>query len=264
MLARIRYIAALSEQPQQLAGFYQRFLQMQEIARSHDGDVSLSDGFCNFTLIKKRPGLMEPRTELGLHHIGLEVASLEEVKRRYLEFNPRGIVVPEPGGPHHGELRIYDPECNPVSLSQTGFGIKGEARKLPGVRHVAWNALDPDALLKFYTEVLGLRELSSSQLRRREGRGNRFAGDGFTNLAIHPFYNEREGHEPRFGVNHIGFLVADLKATMDDLASVVAVKSRPADRPFAEFRFQDPEGNPIDLSQHRGWEVDLNKWERVA
>jgi len=264
MQARIRYIAVLSDNPQTLAGFYQRFLKMKQIGQSEEGDVTLSDGFYNFTLLKKRPGLVEPRMELGFHHIGLEVDSLEETKRRYLKFNPRGIVAPEPGGLHRGELRIYDPECTPVSLSQTAFGIKNEGRGFPGLRHVAWNALDPDAILNFYTEVLGLREVSSSRLRRKEGRLNRFAGDGFTNLAIHPFYNEREGHEARFGMNHIGFLVTDLKATMDELSSVVAIKSRPADRPFAEFRFQDPEGNRMDLSQTKGWEVDVDKWERVA
>lgn len=264
MPARIRYIAILSDNPRDLARFYQRFFKMKEIGRSTEGDISLSGGSYNFTLFKKRPGFLEPRMELGLHHIGLEVDDLEETKRRYLKFNPRGIVVAEPGGPHHGELRIYDPECNPVSLSQTGFGVKNDDRTLPGIRHIAWNALDPDAMLDFYTEVLDFRELSSSRLRRQEGRGNRFAGDGFTNLAIHPFYSEREGHDPRFGLNHFGFLVTDLKATLDELASVVAISSRPADRPFAEFRFKDPEGNRIDLSQTKGWEVDVDKWEKVA
>jgi catechol 2,3-dioxygenase-like lactoylglutathione lyase family enzyme len=68
----------------------------------------------------------------------------------------------------------------------------------------------------------------------------------------------------KFGINHIGFLVTDLKATMDDLSSAVAIQKRPNDRPYAEFRFTDPDGNRLDLSQDKGWEVDLNKWERVA
>lgn len=262
-MGRIRYIAILSENPDKLAGFYQRFLQMEVMGQSAHGDLSLTDGFYNLTLLKRRPGLGEPRTEPGLHHIGLEVENIEEGKRRYLEFNPRGIVVAEPGGAHSGEARIYDPECNPVSFSERAFGVKEEQR-LPRIRHVAFNALDPETMLEFYCRVLGLRELPTSALRRKEGRANRFAGDGATNLAIHPFYSSVEGHEPRFGVNHIGFLVRDLEKTMADLSSAATIEARPANRPYAEFRFRDPEGNALDLSQAKGWEVDIGKWERAA
>lgn len=79
-MARIRYIAILSEKPDELAKFYRRFLEMKEIGKSVHGDISLTDGFYNFTLLKKRPSLAEPRMELGLHHIGLEVESVEERK----------------------------------------------------------------------------------------------------------------------------------------------------------------------------------------
>ncbi|MGH7834826.1 MAG: VOC family protein [Candidatus Binatia bacterium] len=68
----------------------------------------------------------------------------------------------------------------------------------------------------------------------------------------------------RFGINHVGFLVSDMKAAIDGLASVVTIDSRPAARPYAEFRFRDPEGNALDLSRSKGWEVDVNKWERAA
>lgn len=261
-MARIRYLAILSEKPEELAQFYKRYLQMEEIGRSPEGDISLTDGVYNLTLFKRRPALGEPRMEPGLHHIGLEVDSLEEIKARYFEFNPRGIIVPEPADIHHGELRFYDPECNPVSLSENGFGVRGE-RRLPRIGHVAYNALDPERVLGFYTQVFCLREVGSSYLRRQQGRLNRFAGDGFTNFAIHPFYNVQAGHEARFGINHIGFLVKDLKAIMEELSSVVLVKARPADRPYAEFRFRDPEGNALDLSQTKGWEVDVDKWERA-
>ena len=53
----------------------------------------------------------------------------------------------------------------------------------------------------------GLHELPESEVRRQKGVANRFGGDGITNVAIHPFYTRTEGHEARFGMNHIGFLV---------------------------------------------------------
>lgn len=264
-MAIIRYIAFISENPSELAGFYNRFLGTRELGVSPDGDVSISDGFYNLTLLKRRPGLHEPRPEVGFNHIGLQVESLEEVKSRYLDFNPRGTIVMEPSDLHHGEIRIHDIDGNPVSLSENDFGVGGDDRSLPGVRHIAYNTHDPEGMRQFYSEVLGLREVHSSYAYRRNGKLNRFLGDAFTNLALHPFYNSASpGHEMKFGINHIGFLVRDTKATSEDLSSAVTIQKRPEDRPYAELRFTDPEGNRLDLSQDKGWEVDLNKWERAT
>ena len=264
MGAVIRYIAYLSENPQRQADFYHRFLGTEGIGRSPDGDVSITDGFFNLTFFKTRPGLVEPRMDLGLNHVGLQVEDLADVERRYRAHRPRGPVVEEPGDIHHGQLRIHDPDGNPVTLSADSFGVDGRRQQVPGIRHVAFDAIDTDAMLEFYTEVLGLPELGTSFERRRQGRQNRFAGDGFTNLAIHPFYSSSDGHEMRMGVNHIGFLVADLKGITDDLGQIGPIAARPADRPFAEVRFTDPDGNRIDLSQHKGWEVAPDRWGRGA
>jgi len=132
------------------------------------------------------------------------------------------------------------------------------------VRHIAYNALDPEIMLQFYTQVFRLREIPSSYQRRQQGRGNRFCADGKTNLAIHPFYNRIEGHEAKYGINHIGFLTNEMQATMAELSTVLKIAPRPATRPYAELRFRDIEGNALDLSQTKGWEVDVDKWENAA
>jgi catechol 2,3-dioxygenase-like lactoylglutathione lyase family enzyme len=264
-MAILRYVAFISESPEKLVGFYNRFLGTETLGRSAEGDISITDGFYNLTFFKSRPALNEMRMECGLHHVGLEVDDLEEVKGRFLALNPRGMILQEPDGVHHGEIRIHDPECFPVSLSTKGFGVPASKEKrFPRVRHIAYHALDPEMMLRFYTQVLGLREVPSSYERRKQGRGNRFAGDGATNLAIHPFYNRIEGHEPRFGINHIGFLVNDMPAVMAELSGALKIGPRPSNRPYAEFRFRDLEGNALDLSQTKGWEVDVNKWETAG
>ncbi|MEX0805048.1 MAG: VOC family protein [Candidatus Binatia bacterium] len=264
-MATLRYIAYLSENPQKLSKFYHRFLGTEELGRSPDGDISITDGFYNLTLFKTRPALGEMHMDNGLHHIGLEVDDLEEVKGRFLKWNPRGVIIQEPRDIHHGEIRIHDSECRPVSLSTGSFGVPASKEKsFPRVRHIAYNALDPETMLLFYTQVLGLREVPSSYQRRQQGRGNRFCADGKTNLAIHPFYNKIEGHEAKFGINHIGFLTNTMQATMAELSSVLNIAPRPSNRPYAEVRFRDPEGNALDLSQTKGWEVDVNKWESAA
>jgi catechol 2,3-dioxygenase-like lactoylglutathione lyase family enzyme len=262
--ARIRYLAILTDDPARLADFYARHLDFETLAQSADGDVALTDGFFNFSFLKRRAALREPHMEEGLHHLGVEVDDLDAIERKYRAFNPNWPLVSEPGGPHFGECRIYDPEGNPVSLSRSGFGIRAGSNRVPRLRHVAYNALWPEGILDFFVAMFGFRELPTSRERRSQGRANRFAGDGATNLAIHPFYNESEGHEPRFGINHVGFLVRDMATKLDAFAREVTVEKRPESRPYAEFRLQDPEGNRFDLSQTKGWEVDIGKWERAA
>ena len=265
MTARLRYLAFLSRDPGALAEFYTHHLNLDEIGRSNAGDVSLTDGFFNLTLLRARDDLNEPDQTIGLHHVGVEVDDPDAVITRYLDRNPRGEVVEEPGGIHFGEVRIYDPECRPVSLSSTGFGLKPEERRIPRLGHIAFNALDPTSVLEFYVNLFGFRELDTSRERRRQGRKNRFAGDGFTNLAIHPFYNGAlEGHEARFGVNHFGFLVDDLIGKVGEFEKEYAIAKRPDTRPYAEYRVRDPDANGVDLSQSKGWEVDLGKWESAA
>jgi catechol 2,3-dioxygenase-like lactoylglutathione lyase family enzyme len=264
-MATLRYIAYLTEDPEKLVDFYHRFLGTEELGRSADGDISITDGFYNLTFFKKRSALGEMDMNSGLHHIGLQADDLEEVKGRFLRLNPRGMIIQEANDLQHGEIRIHDPECRPVTVSTHSFGVPAsKEKKFPRVRHIAYNALDPETMLLFYTQVFGLREVPSSYLRRQQGRGNRFCADGKTNLAIHPFYSQVEGHEAKYGINHVGFLTNEMQATMAELSSVLKIAPRPSTRPYAEFRFRDIEGNALDLSQTKGWEVDVDKWETAV
>ena len=257
---RIRYLAFLCSDAAKVADFYVQYFGMREMGRSSAGDVSLSDGFMNLTFFKMRAALGEPRMEVGLHHVGVEVDNLDAVKERYLRVNPHGVVVPEEGGLHRGKMRIYDPECTPVSLSDEPFGVVGGEDRYPRMRHVAYNALYPGRIGDFYMDVLGFREVKSTKLWRDRGRPNRFLGDGHSNLAVHPFYNDNFGHEARYGINHFGFLVGELDNLVGALRKVVPIAPRP-DRPYEDYRARDPEGNRIDISYSKGFEVDLDKWD---
>ena len=264
-MAILRYVAYLAEDPAELVEFYHRFLGTEELDRSPHGDITITDGFYNLTFFKNRPELGEMQMNNGLHHIGVQVDDLEDVKGRFLKMYPRGMIIQEADDLQHGQIRLHDPECRPVTVSTTSFGVPAsKEKKFPRVRHIAYNALDPETMLQFYTQVLGMREVPSSYLRRQQGLGNRFCADGKTNLAIHPFYSPVEGHEAKYGINHIGFLTNAMQATMAELSSVLKITPRPSTRPYAEFRFRDTEGNALDLSQTKGWEVDVDKWETAA
>lgn len=263
MPTRLRYLALLSDNPDELATFYKKRFALEELGRSNDGDISVTDGFFNISLLKRRAELHESRTGLGLHHIGLEVDDLDAVLERYKAFS-RMPIVKEKGGVHFGDVRIFDPEGMPVSLSQKSFGVGDRPDRNPRIRHIACNALWPEGILNFYTLLFGFRELSASLERRQQGRHNRFCGDGHTNLAIHPFYNDSEGHEASYGVNHFGFLVDDVVAKLGELQGEVPTSKRPASRPYAEYRLRDPQGNMFDLSQIKGWEIAPGKWSKAA
>jgi catechol 2,3-dioxygenase-like lactoylglutathione lyase family enzyme len=218
------------------------------------------------TLLRNRTDLHEPHMEEGLHHLGVAVDDVEAVAARYKARYPRGTVIAENGGPHHGEVRIFDPECNPVSLSQRNFGLPAQpVQRTPRIAHFALNALDTEAILEFYQTIFGFRELFDAHAHRRNEPNyrNKHVGDGTVNVAIQAFYGKDEGHEARFGIAHFGFLVKSSSAMAEQVQRGGAVvKPRPAIRTQSEARMRDPEGNGCDLSQ-RGWEVDTGKWVRA-
>ena len=264
MQAALRYVAFLSDNPDSISNFYVRHFQFDELGRSNEGDVSITDGHMNFTFLKRRPEFHFARNECGLHHIGLAVDDLDELKARYKAYYPNRPVVEQKGGTHFGDLMIFDPESNPISISASGFGLGKSEDRMPRLRHIALNALWPEDQLNFHILMFGFRELTASLERRREGKHNRFCGDGEVNLAVHPFFNKSDGHEPRYGVNHIGFLVSDVGQSVAQLSNEVDAAKRPPTRPYAEYRLHDPEGNKFDLSQTKGWEVDWEKWTKAA
>ena len=117
------------------------------------------------------------------------------------------------------------------------------------IRHLAILTEDVDKLVKFYTEGFGLKIV--------HGVGTAtYLTDGHINLAIIPIGPEREIEGPQLqtGINHFGFEVDDVAAVREACKGLDAaedVRKRPPNRE-AEYRVLDPDGNPIDLSQH-GW-----------
>jgi catechol-2,3-dioxygenase len=264
-MARIRYLAMLCAHPASLAAFYARNFGLAEIGHSEGGDVTLTDGGFNVTLFRNRPALHEPHAENGLHHLGIAVDNVGDIVARYLTHYPRGTVIAESGDLQHGDVRIFDPECHPVTLSQRQFGLRDAAARVPRIAHIALNALDTEAILDFYRHIFGFRELFEAhrESRKRPGYRNKHVGDGHNNVAIQAFYSGEEGHEARFGIAHFGLLVPNSRTMGEQVAADgAAVKARPAHRTQSEVRMRDPEGNGCDLSQ-RGWEVDVDKWVRA-
>ena len=119
------------------------------------------------------------------------------------------------------------------------------------IRHLAILTEDVEKLVKFYTSVFGLKIVS--------GIGTAtYLSDGHINLAIILIEPERkiEGPQLKPGLYHFGFEVEDvagLREVCKELNATTGIDKRPPNRE-AEYRVHDPDGNPIDLSQH-GWPI---------
>jgi len=119
------------------------------------------------------------------------------------------------------------------------------------IRHLAILTGNVERLVRFYTEAFGMKVV--------EGVGTAtYVSDGQINLAIIPIGPEGmvEGRTLKAGLFHFGFEVEDidaLRSRCQELGAATEVQKRPPNRE-AEYRVHDPDGNPIDLSQH-GWPI---------
>lgn len=262
MQARLRYIAITARDPAALAIYYALHFGMWLLGESADGDISMTDGFYNLTLFKQRAALGDEDAQLGTNHFGIEVDSMAELEDRLSRFAPDLDLRPEHGDLHHGEFRTRDPNGLVISISTQNFHVPHEYRQLPSIHHVAMAVPNNEAVLDFYKNVFGFHETSTTPGLRQRGVTARMAGDSQTALAILPepklLDEPADGHR-KFGFNHFGFVVPDMDGLRRRLP-IGTVSKRPSNRPFAEYRVVDPEGNNFDISAVHGFEVDHGVW----
>jgi catechol 2,3-dioxygenase-like lactoylglutathione lyase family enzyme len=127
------------------------------------------------------------------------------------------------------------------------------------IRHLAIKTVDPKRLAKFYCEAFGLKVLKD--------KGNDkpiYLTDGYLILAL---LKVRPGDVPP-GLNHFGISVDDVEAASKRLVDLGYTEpaARPSDRPYAELRAMDPDGNLFDLSgfdEEEYLAVEEQKHEKV-
>lgn len=108
------------------------------------------------------------------------------------------------------------------------------------IRHLAIKSTDPTRLAKFYEEAFDMKVI------HRSPSGGVYLSDGYLTMAV------LRSKAEDAGIHHFGFQVDDAAATCDRVAALDVPRptTRPSDRPYAELRATDPDGNQYDISQH--------------
>jgi catechol 2,3-dioxygenase-like lactoylglutathione lyase family enzyme len=248
-MARIRHIAICSKQQDALAAFYRTTFGLTEVFRHQSATgngigVYLSDGEVNLAII---PATRNPE---GINHFGFQVDDVQAAAAAALAAGASAgpSAVPQDG--RQNEAFIKDPVGQRVDLSSAGWHLGGNGTG--HVRHVAIMTEDPPKLAEFYLTAFGLHEV----MRRPKERGAVYISDGYINLALLPNHIE-ENAGMAVGIDHFGFHVADVDATLE-VAYAGGAKPKnyvlPRDGRFAETFMFDPAGQRVDLSS-AGWQT---------
>lgn len=122
------------------------------------------------------------------------------------------------------------------------------------IRHLAIKTPSPEKLADFYQDAFGMEIL----LKAGEAV---YLTDGYLTLAL---LQCRPADSPP-GLNHFGFSVDDTEGLSDKLQEhgLPEPTVRPSNRPYAEMRGMDPDGNLYDISVH-GYEEEEYLPEREA
>ena len=109
------------------------------------------------------------------------------------------------------------------------------------IRHLAIKTKSPERLASFYENVFGMKRI------RSEKGGAIYMNDGYLTLAL----LRNRGEATPSGINHFGFQVESVEDIEEKLKKFEEpLTQRPANRPYAEYRAMDPDGNLFDVSVH--------------
>src|SRR6266571_2811937 len=86
-MAKIKHIALTTQDPDKVASFYKEAFGLQEIRRSPNGAVFLTDGYINLAILNWKTeqdadvGANGPNYS-GIHHIGFQIDDMEEATHK--------------------------------------------------------------------------------------------------------------------------------------------------------------------------------------
>ena len=132
-MSRIKHIALTTKDPGKTAAFYKEAFGLQEIRRSPNGAVFLTDGYINVAILNFKTekdadvGAHGPNFS-GIHHFGFEVEDLDEAATRLehaqgerLEERAGLDTEMAAGGHRNFEMKWAGPDGVVIDISHTGW-----------------------------------------------------------------------------------------------------------------------------------------------
>ena len=132
-MPRIKHIALTTKDPAKTAAFYKEAFGLQEIRRSPNGAVFLTDGYINVAVLNFKTekdadvGAHGPSFS-GIHHFGIEVEDLDEASQRLERAHGRqltakdGLDMEMAAGTHRNfEMKWAGPDGVVIDISHTGW-----------------------------------------------------------------------------------------------------------------------------------------------
>ena len=132
-MPRIKHIALTTKDPGKTAAFYKEAFGLQEIRRSPNGAVFLTDGYINVAILNFKT---EKDADVGahganfsgIHHFGIEVEDLDEASQRLERARGKqltakdGLDMEMAAGSHRNfEMKWAGPDGVVIDISHTGW-----------------------------------------------------------------------------------------------------------------------------------------------
>lgn len=134
-MAKIKHIALTTQNPDKTAAFYKEAFGLQEVRRSPNGAVFLTDGYINLAILNWKTekdadvGTNGPNFS-GIHHFGFEVDDLNEAGEKLTKVQAQRLSQREgldtamaPRGPRNVEVKWAGPDGVVLDVSHTGWDI---------------------------------------------------------------------------------------------------------------------------------------------
>ena len=132
-MAKIKHIALTTQDPDKVATFYKEAFGLQEINRSPNGAVFLTDGSINLAILNWKTekdadvGANGPNYS-GIHHFGFQVddlqdacAQLEQAQGTRLSHREGMDTTMGARGPRNFEMKWAGPDGVVIDISHTGW-----------------------------------------------------------------------------------------------------------------------------------------------
>ncbi|HEY3919823.1 MAG TPA: VOC family protein [Stellaceae bacterium] len=268
MRAFVRYLAVNTRQPAAMADYYKSYFGLHEVVRSSEGDIALTDGWFKFCLLAHWPD-----DEIaGMSHYGIAVDSLDALQARLTQAGSHAEIGRGRGGDFYGDYFVLDPHDMPWAISTRDFGLGDDMPTpfgVPRIRHAEISVGETHREMQWMIDVFGLREINCSKKIRDAGStfAIRMLGDGVINVTflpfdhVHPKVMSTRQTARKWAVQHFGWVVPDMMGLIASLPEDLRDPT-PSSGNMAEFQALDPDENRFDLSQAKGFEVDVDLWER--